>query len=152
MPAASDLPRTFRPLGPRIVGIIVVVSLFAFSIFIWFVGFTARTRAEFTPLQIATLGAIGGLIAALMHALVRSRVTATPVGLVVVNGYRKRSFAWAQIVAIRLPSGAPWVSLDLVDGSTCPAMGIQSSDGGHARAQLRQLRDLLETYGSTPGA
>lgn len=150
MPAASDLPRTFRPLGPRIVGIIVVVALFTFSVFIWFVGFTARTRSEFTPLQIATLFGIGGLIAALMYALVRSRVTATQAGLVVVNGYRKRSFAWAQVVAIRLPSGAPWVSLDLVDGSTCPAMGIQSSDGDHARAQVRQLRALLDAYGSSP--
>lgn len=146
MPAGSDLPRTFRPLGPRIVGIIVVVSLFAFSVFIWFVGFTAKTRSEFTPLQLATLFGIGGLIAGLMYALVRSRVTATTAGLIVVNGYRKRSFAWAQIVAVRLPQGAPWVTLDLVDGSACPAMGIQGSDGDHARAQVRQLRALLEEH------
>lgn len=150
MPAASELPRTFRPLGPRIVGIIVVVALFMFSVFIWFVGFTAKTRSEFTAPQIATLVGIGGFIAALMYALVRSRVTATQTGLIVVNGYRKRSFAWAQVVAIRLPSGAPWVTLDLVDGSTCPAMGIQSSDGSHARAQVRQLRALLESHGSSP--
>lgn len=152
MPVDSDLPRTFRPLGPRIVGIIVVGALFTFSVFIWFVGFTAQTRSEFTALQIATLVGIGALIAALMYALVRSRVTATRTGLIVVNGYRKRSFAWAQVVAIRLPSGAPWVTLDLVDGSTCPAMGIQSSDGGHARAQVRQLRALLESHGSSPSA
>lgn len=146
MPADSELPRTFRPLGPRIVGIVVVVSLFAFSVFIWFVGFTARTRAEFTPLQIATLFGIGALIAALVYALVRSRITATQTGLVVVNGYRKRTFEWAQVVAVRLPAGAPWVTLDLVDGSTCSAMGIQGSDGGHARAQVRQLRALLDEH------
>ena len=146
MPAGSDLPRTFRPLGPRIVGIIVVVSLFTFSVFTWFVGFTAKTRAEFTPLQIATLIGIGGMIAAVIYALARSRVSATESGLVVVNGYRKRSFAWAQVVAVRLPSGAPWVTLDLLDGSTCPAMGIQGSDGAHARAQVRQLRALLEAH------
>lgn len=151
MPAASEpslpsLPRTFRPLGPRIVGIVVVVALFTFSVFIWFVGFTAKTRAEFTPLQIATLFGIGAIIAGLVYALVRSRVTATEAGLVVVNGYRKHTFVWAQVVAIRLPSGAPWVTLDLVDGSTCSAMGIQGSDGGHARAQVRQLRALLEAH------
>lgn len=151
MPAASDLPRTFRPLGPRIVGIIVVGALFTFSVFIWFVGFTATTRSEFTPLQIATLVGIGGLIAGVIYALVRSRVTATESGLTIVNGYRKRSFAWAEVVAIRLPAGAPWVTLDLVDGSTCPAMGIQGSDGGHARAQVRQLRALLEAH-SVPSA
>lgn len=146
MPAGSELPRTFRPLGPRIVGIVVVASLFAFSVFIWFVGFTAHTRAEFTPLQLATLFGIGALIAGLVYALVRSRITATPAGLVVVNGYRKRTFAWAQVVAVRLPAGAPWVTLDLVDGSTCSAMGIQGSDGGRARAQVRQLRALLEEH------
>lgn len=146
MPAASDLPRTFRPLGPRIVGIVVVVALFAFSVFIWFVGFTAHTRAEFTPLQILTLFGVGAVIAGLVYALVRSRITATQSGLIVVNGYRKRTFAWAQVVAIRLPSGAPWVTLDLVDGSTCSAMGIQGSDGAHARAQVRQLRALLDEH------
>ncbi|WP_231998740.1 PH domain-containing protein [Nocardioides baekrokdamisoli] len=138
-------------MGPRIVGIIVVVALLAFSVFIWFAGFTAKTRSEFTALQIATLIGIGGLIVAVLYALVRSRVTATQAGLIVVNGYRKRAFVWAQVVAVRLPSGAPWVTLDLVDGSTCPAMGIQSSDGDHARAQVRQLRALLEAH-SAPSA
>lgn len=151
MPAGSEfsetvLPRTFRPLGPRIVGIVVVVALFAFSVFIWFAGFTAETRAEFTALQLSTLFGIGALIAALVYALIRSRVTATDSGLVVVNGYRKRTYDWAQVVAIRLPSGAPWVTLDLVDGSVCSVMGIQSSDGGHARAQVRQLRALLAAH------
>ena len=146
MPAASDLPRTFRPLGPRIVGIAMLVLFFGFCAVMWFVGFTAQSRSEFTPLQIATLLGFGAAIAALVYALVRSRVTATVAGLVVVNGYRKRTFAWAQVVAIRLPQGAPWVTLDLVDGSTCPAMGIQGSDGGHAKAQVRTLRALLEAH------
>ena len=146
MPAASDLPRTFRPLGPRIVGIVVGASLFGLCAITWFFAFSAKTRSEFTWDQSLTLLLIGLGIAAVLHALIRSRITATETGLIVVNGYRKRVFEWAQIVAIRLPAGAPWVTLDLADGSACSAMGIQGSDGGRARAQVRTLRALLTQH------
>jgi len=146
MPVASELPQTFRPLGPRVVGVAMIAIFFSFCAVVWFVGFSARTRDQFTALQLATLGGIGAMIFALLYALIRSRITATVVGLTVVNGYRKRTFAWAQVVAIRLPAGAPWVTLDLVDGSTCAAMGIQGSDGAHARAQVRALRTLLDEH------
>jgi hypothetical protein len=36
------------------------------------------------------------------------------------------------------------VTLDLADGTTVPAMGIQASDGGRARAALRDLRALID--------
>jgi hypothetical protein len=143
-----DLPRTFRPLGPRIVGIAVLSLLFLFCAMVWFVGFDAHARSEFTGSQILTLLGVGAMIFAAVYALIRSRITATSSGLTVVNGYRKHTFAWGQVVAARLPSGAPWVTLDLDDGTSCSAMGIQGSDGGHARAQLRALRALLEQYGS----
>ena len=47
------------------------------------------------------------------------------------------------MVAIYLPPGAPWATLDLADGTTCPVMGIQGSDGDRARAAVRQVRALL---------
>ena len=65
--------------------------------------------------------------------------------LVVVNGYRRRDFAWPQVIAVRLPPGAPWVTLDLADGTTVPAMGIQGSDGARARSAVRELRSVLDT-------
>jgi hypothetical protein len=43
-----------------------------------------------------------------------------------------------------MPPGAPWVTLDLADGTAVPAMGIQASDGGRARLALRELRALIE--------
>lgn len=79
-----------------------------------------------------------------MYALIRSRVVAETERPVVVNGYRRHEFEWAEVIAVRLPPGAPWVTLDLADGSTCSAMGIQGSDGERARIAVRELRALVD--------
>jgi hypothetical protein len=71
-------------------------------------------------------------------------VVAEPDRLVIVNGYRRREFAWAQVVAVHLPPGAPWVTVDLADGSTVAAMGIQGSDGSRAKQAVRQLRATVD--------
>jgi hypothetical protein len=148
MPAASDaaglpvLPRTYRPLGPRIVATVLVVGLTVVCAMAW-IGFDDATRSKFTTFQKLTLAFFALLILICVHALTRSRVTASTEKLVVVNGYRRRELAWAQVVAVRMPPGAPWVSLDLADGSEIPAMGIQGSDGGRAKAAVRELRRLV---------
>lgn len=135
------LPKTWRPFGVRAMGIVLVVALYGLCIFTWF-AFDEETRAKFTVFQKSTLGFFGLLILVLVHALTRSRVEARQEGLVVVNGYRRRDLAWEQVVAVHLPPGAPWVTLDLADGTSVPAMGIQSSDGGRAKAAARELRAL----------
>lgn len=149
MPAGSEpprvppLPRTWRPLGPRVVGAAVTVALMVVVAMGWF-GFDDDTRAAFTSLQIGTLIFFGLLYLALMFGLVRSRAVAYDDRLVVVNGYVRHEFAWAQIVAARLPPGAPWVRLDLADGETAAVLGIQSSDGERARTAVRELKALVE--------
>jgi hypothetical protein len=157
MPAASDagagatgptgpvqpkLPRTYRPFGVRAMGIVLIVGLYGLCLFMWF-AFDDETRAKFTAFQKGTLVFFGLLILAVVHALIRSRVEARQDGLVVVNGYRRRELAWEQVVAVHLPPGAPWVTLDLADGTAVPAMGIQASDGGRAKAAARELRALV---------
>lgn len=147
MPAGSDatpllLPHTWRPLGPRIAGSVAFGLLLVVCVFAWF-GFDAETRAKFTPFQRGTLVFLGLLGFATMYALIRSRVVAETGRLVVVNGYRRREYEWAEIIAVNLPPGAPWVTLDLADGSTTSAMGIQGSDGDRARGAVRQLRRLV---------
>lgn len=137
------LPHTWRPLGPRVAGAVAGGVLVVMMVFLW-VGFDAETRAAVSPLQRGTVIGIGLLVLACLYAMGRSRVTADTERLTVVNGYRRRDFAWAQVVAVRLPPGAPWVTLDLADGSTCAAMGIQGSDGGRARTAVRDLKVLLE--------
>ena len=74
-----------------------------------------RARS-FTPFQRGTVIALGLLVFAVMYALMRSRAEAHRDRLVVVNGYKRREFEWAEIIAVHLPPGAPWVTLDLADG------------------------------------
>ena len=118
-------------------GLLLAVSLAAW--FLW----DPETRAKFTLLQRSTVIGLALLFFAAGYALVRSRVVARPDRLVVVNGYRRREFEWAELIAVHLPPGAPWAVLDLADGTTAPAMGIQGSDGARARTAVRELRAVI---------
>ncbi|MDN4175486.1 PH domain-containing protein [Nocardioides sp. SOB77] len=147
MPAGSEagaaLPRTWRPLGPRIVAIVLGLGLLVILAMAWF-SFGEEVRAAFTPFQRGTVVffvVLGGVV---LHALTRARVTAARDGLTVVNGYRTRTFAWAEVVAVHLPPGAPWATIDLSDGRTVSAMGLQGSDGERARSAVRELRRLAD--------
>jgi hypothetical protein len=145
MPVVSEpvsLPHTWRPLGVRIAAGALGAMLTFVVVFAWW-SFDAETRASFTFFQVATLVALGVLAFGLGYALARSRVVAELDRLVVVNGYRRREFEYAAVVEAHLPPGAPWVTLDLDDGTTVSAMGIQGSDGARAQTALRQLRAVL---------
>lgn len=145
MPADSELalPHTWRPFGVRMAGTVLGVGLIVVVVFLW-IGFDAETRAKFTTFQRGTVFAIGLLGFAVWFALVRSRVVAEDGRLVVVNGYKRREFEYAEVVGVHLPPGAPWVTLDLADGSTVSAMGIQGSDGSRAKQAVRELRGVVE--------
>lgn len=146
MPPADetlDLPRTWRPLGPRIAGGVAGGALLAVTALLW-VGLDQDVRDSVTPFQRGTVGAMFLLGFACLYALGRSRVVARPEGLEVVNGYRRRDYAWAEIVAVRLNPGAPWVTLDLADGTTASVMAVQSSDGLRATRAVRQLKTLVD--------
>ena len=145
MPAASEsarapsLPHTWRPLGVRMAGIGLGVMLLVVCAF----GFDDETRARFSPFQRGTLVFLGALFYAAGYAMARSRVVAEEQKLVVVNGYRRHEYEWAEVLAVHLPPGAPWAVLDLADGTSQAAMGIQGSDGSRAHRAVGELRALL---------
>ena len=64
-------------------------------------------------------------------------------GLTVVNGYRKRTYEWSQVIQASLRRGAPWGTLDLSDGTTVSVMGVQGSDGARARRAIREIRAAI---------
>ena len=148
MPAASDaagaaeLPVTFRPLGVRMAVILFGVMLVGVCAVIWF-AFPPDVRARFDIFQRLTLVAIGLAMGAGGYALGRCRVEARSDGLVVVNGFRSRAYPWSDVAGVALRPGAPWAVLELADGSTRAAMGIQGSDGARASAQVQRLRSIL---------
>lgn len=143
--SAPPLPHRFRPYGVRMAGWLFGALLFVAGAAVW-VAFPQEARDSFNGLQRATvIGMFLGAVA-IGHALGRCRVDAGESGLRVVNGYRSHDLAWPQVLAVRLAPGNPWATLDLADGTSLSAMGIQGSDGDRARRQVRQLRALIEAH------
>lgn len=108
----------------------------------WF-ALPPHIRGEFSLLERVIVVAFGLALAAIAAGLARCRLVAREEGVTIVNGYRKRSFHWNQLVAISLRPGGPWAVIDLSDGTTVSAMAIQSSDGPRAMAQVRAVRALI---------
>ena len=147
MPADSDLPlslpRTYRPLGVRIAIVVLGALLLLVTVVMW-LAFPPEIRDEFNDLEIGTVILLGLMFYAGGYALARSRLVAREDGLTVVNGYRTRRFEWNEVLAVTLRAGSPWAVLDLSDGTSVAAMGIQGSDGTRAVAQVREIRRLIE--------
>ena len=55
----------------------------------------------------------------------------------------RREYEWAESSACTCRPGAPWATLDLADGTTVSALGIQGSDGDRARAARPPARGSL---------
>ena len=146
-PTPPALPHTWRPMGVRYAVVGFGLMLFVVCAAAWF-GFDDSVRERFNLLQRLTLLVMGAGSVACGWALGRARVTAETGSLVVVNGFRTRHLAWEQVVAIRLPDGAPWATLDLADGTTISAMAFQGSDGRRARDGVRQVRALIDRHPS----
>jgi hypothetical protein len=144
MPVVSEpsLPHTWRPLGVRLAfgffgGLLVVVCVAA-----W-IAVGPEVRARVNVYQQVTMLLLAALAGALAWGLMRCRVTATSVGLEIVNGYRRHAYDWAEVLAVHLPTGAPFAILDLADGTSRQALAIQSADGDRAKVAVRQLRMIL---------
>ncbi|UNS95903.1 PH domain-containing protein [Streptomyces tubbatahanensis] len=140
------LPVTFRPTRTRVVlmtaGVVVCVALTVVALMLEMGG---GERASF----IVT----GVLFLAVLALLSRPQVTVDPQGVTVVNLTTRRRLEWAQIIAVRLRPGDPWVSLDLADGTSLPAMGIQPGIAKRqALAHARALRALVDQGGPQEGS
>ena len=144
-PPTPSLPHTWRPFGARIAVWVLGGLLLALVAAVW-IGLGAEVRSQFTLFQRITLVVIGLMLFGAWNALVRSRVRATHAGLTVVNGYRKRTYEWSQVIGVSLRRGAPWGTLDLSDGTTISLIGVQGSDGRRARKAVREIRATIAAH------
>lgn len=143
-----ELPRTFRPYFVRLVAVVVAVSLVVAAAVLWF-AIPAEERARLSGAQSWTLLAVlVGLLGA-VYGLGRTRLVADADGLTIVNVFRRHRLAWAQVLAVNLRRGDPWVYLDIDDGTTVAVMAIQSADGARGRRALTELRVLVERHTRT---
>ena len=142
-PAGPRLPHTWRPLGVRLAvlffgGLLAVVCVAA-----W-ISVGADVRAKVSLFQRTTLLLIAAMAGSVAWGLVRCRVTATEAGLEVVNGFRRHAYEWPEVIAVRMPRGAPFATLDLADGTSAMALAIQAADGDRAGTAVRDLRALVD--------
>jgi hypothetical protein len=142
MTSATWRPRKARII-PYVLAVVVVLSMVALAV---------AMPSQWSLADRLGLVAIGLIVAGVLHLLARSRVSADDRGLTVVNGLRTHEFEWAEILAVTMADGAPWPTLDLADGSTAVAMGIQASDGERAQRAIAELTALIHERGEAAEA
>ncbi|MEU9885626.1 PH domain-containing protein [Sphaerisporangium sp. NPDC051011] len=90
------------------------------------------------------------LVAFILHLLGRLRVEADERGVTVVNAIRVHRYEWPEVLGVTLPDGEPWPKLDLADGSSVGAMGIQGTEKDRSHKAVAELRALIHKYGEAP--
>jgi hypothetical protein len=147
-PDLPALPVTFRPGRTRAVLTVLAVLTFAAITAVGMLldGLGTGERLSFALTAL--------LLAGVLLLLARPHVTADETGVTVVNLTTKRRLAWAEILRVNLRQGDPWAFLDLSDGSSLPALGIQPGIARQRAIQdARALRALVEARSTaTPEA
>ncbi|MFD3627381.1 PH domain-containing protein [Streptomyces sp. NPDC058698] len=133
------LPVTFRPARTRAVLLTAGTVLFAVITLI------ALLLEQLGPGERVSFVFTAALLAGVLFLLARPKVVADEAGVTVVNIMSRRRLEWAQILRVNLRAGDPWVFLDLSDGTSMPALGIQPGIArARAVADARALRALAE--------
>jgi hypothetical protein len=133
------LPVTFRPGRTRAVlitaGVAIFVTITVIALLLEQLGPGERLSFIFTA----------ALLAGVLFLLARVKVVADESGVTVQNIAGRRHLEWAEIIQVNLRPGDPWVFLNLSDGTSLPALGIQPGIAKQrALADARALRDLVE--------
>ncbi|MDN3295769.1 PH domain-containing protein [Streptomyces ficellus] len=137
------LPVTFRPTRTRAVLLTVGTAMFAV------ITAVALMLENLGPGERASFIFVAALFFGVLALLSRPKVVADERGVTVVNLTRTRRLEWAEILRVNLREGDPWVFLDLSDGTSMPALGIQPGIGKQrAIRDARALRELAETRGT----
>ncbi|MEU8716776.1 MULTISPECIES: PH domain-containing protein [unclassified Streptomyces] len=138
-----SLPVTFRPGHTRVILLTAGAAMFAT------ITAVALLLEQLGPGEQLSFILTGALIFWVLALLARVKVVADESGVTVVNVAGKRHLEWAQIVQVNLRPGDPWVFLDLTDGTSLPALGIQPGVARQrAIADARALRALAEARAS----
>lgn len=145
----SDLPQlpvTFRPGRTRAIlhglGAVSFVVITVIALVLDGMNVGERTSFVFTA---ALFWGVLGLLA-------RPKVVADDEGVTVVNIARSRRLSWAEIVQVNLRPGDPWVFLNLTDGTSLAAMGIQPGIARQSAIRdAKALRALSEARSEVHG-
>ncbi|MFI6487103.1 PH domain-containing protein [Streptomyces sp. NPDC050564] len=138
----SDLPAlpvTFRPSRTRAVLLTAGAAIFVV------ITTVAMLLEQLSPGERVSFVFTAALLFGVLLLLSRPKVVADETGVTVVNITSRRHLDWAEILQVNLRPGDPWVFLDLSDGTSLPALGIQPGIAKQrAIEDARALRALAE--------
>ncbi|WP_030691290.1 PH domain-containing protein [Streptomyces globisporus] len=141
--APPALPVTFRPGRTRAVLLTMSVAIFVV------ITAVAMMLERLGPGERASFVFTAALLSGVLVLLSRPKVVADDEGVTVVNIVRARRLAWAEILRVNLRPGDPWVFLDLSDGTSLPALGIQPGIAKESAIRdARALRALADSHGT----
>jgi hypothetical protein len=133
------LPVTFRPGRTRVVLLTAGVAIFVTITVI------ALLLEQLGPGERLSFVVTAALLAGVLFLLARVKVVADESGVTVQNIASRRRLEWAEIIQVNLRPGDPWVFLNLSDGTSLPALGIQPGIAKEqAIADAKALRALAE--------
>ncbi|NDK25037.1 PH domain-containing protein [Streptomyces sp. TR1341] len=147
LPTLPSLPVTFRPGHTRAILLTAAVAIFLT------ISGVALLLEGLGPGERMSFVVTGALIFWVLAQLARIKVVADESGVTVVNIASSRRLDWAEILQVNLRSGDPWVFLNLSDGTSLPALGIQPGIARQrAIADAKALRALAEAHSAVrPG-
>ncbi|MEV8036946.1 PH domain-containing protein [Streptomyces sp. NPDC086182] len=137
-----SLPVTFRPARTR------AVLLTAGASILVVITTVAMLLEQLGPGEKLSFIFTAALLFGVLVLLSRPKVVADESGVTVVNIASRRHLDWAEILQVNLRPGDPWVFLDLSDGTSLPALGIQPGIAKQrAIEDARTLRALASARG-----
>lgn len=142
MTEIPTLPVVWRPRTTRLIAYVTAgVSVLGMVLL------AVIVAPQFKAFDRTMMVLFGLLCAWILHMLARCRVKADEAGVTVVNAFRTRRLEWAEIVDVNMSVGEPWPTLDLADGTSLGAMGINGAEKDLAARQLTELQDLVHARG-----
>ena len=92
--------------------------------------------------QLSLVG-LGLALAAFLGRYASIKAVPDDAGLTVRNLMLTRRVTWDEVLEVRFPEGAPWVTLELDDGDELAVMAIKRADGAVAREEAVRLAGIV---------
>ena len=93
--------------------------------------------------QLALVG-LGLGLAAFLGRYASIKAVPDDAGIRVRNLLLTRTVGWDEILEVRFPEGAPWVTLELDDSDELAVMAIQRADGQLGRDEALRLARIVD--------
>jgi len=140
-PTPADAQPPFRPRRGRILPL-VLGSVAVVVCTIVAIGMGAAGEWQVGD-QLALVG-LGLGLAAFLGRYASIKAVPDGSGLMVRNLMLTRTVTWDEVIEVRFPDGAPWVTLELDDGDELAVMAIQRADGQLGRDEALRLARIVD--------